>query len=82
MPRADGKVDKLAHVSLLQVLGDPTPHGPEGMSGVEEFTEGGKVIRLSSLEAAAHLIPLQPARKWIVNNRIDYNAWNAMPDGE
>jgi len=34
--RQDGALYKLAHVSLLQVIGNPTPHDPEGMSVVEE----------------------------------------------
>ena len=80
--QADRQLYKLVHVSLLQVSGDPTPHRPEGMCGVEEITYGGIVMPLSLLEGPALLIPLEPTQKWIVNNRMDYNAWNTMHDGE
>ena len=30
-----GALYKLAHVTILSWLGNPTPHGPEGMSYVE-----------------------------------------------
>ena len=32
---------KLAHVTLLNWAGNPTPHGPEGMSRVEGYAGGG-----------------------------------------
>ena len=76
------KLYRLAHVTLLDWVGNQMPHGPEGMSYVQEFTSGGgqTVIWLSGIEGAAHLIPLEPERKWIVNNRVDYNVWNEMND--
>ena len=80
--RQDGKLFTPAHVSLLRVVGNPTPHGPEGMSVVETCTEGNKVVWLRSLEGAVHLVPLEPSEKWIVNNRIDYHNWNTMYDDE
>jgi len=60
--RRDGALYKLAHVSLLQVVGNPTPHGPEGMSVVEEWIGGHKVVLIRCLEGAAHLVPLEPSR--------------------
>jgi len=26
------------------------------------------------------LIPVEPERNWIVNNRVDYHVWNEMND--
>jgi len=74
---------RLAHVSLLQVIGNPTPKGPEGMACVKkrENGTGDIVVWLRSLEGTAHLIPLEPGHRWIVNNRIDYHTWNELNDG-
>jgi len=53
-----------------------------GMSRVEAYTGGGgqSIIWLSAIEGAIHLIPLEPERNWIVNNRVDYHVWNKMND--
>ena len=82
IPVADQDLHRLAHVTMLDWVGNPKPHGPEGMSYVQEFTGGGRqsVIWLRAIEGAVHLIPLEPERKWIVNNRVDYNVWNEMND--
>lgn len=80
--RHDGKLFKLAYVSLLGVVGNLTPHGPEGMSVVETWTERNKVVWLRSLEVAVHLVPLEPSDKWIGNNRIDYQNWKTIYDDE
>jgi len=74
---------KLAHVTFLDWVGNPTPHGTEGMSRVEAYTGGGgqSIVWLSAIEGAVHLIPLEPERNWIVNNRVDYHVWNEMNDG-
>ena len=79
---SNGKLYKLAHVTLLEWAGNPTPHGPEGMSGVKEFLHGGgqTVVWLRTIEGAAHLIPVEPEKNWIVNNRVDYHVWNEMND--
>jgi len=52
---------RLAHVSLLQVIGNPTPKGPEGMGYVQrrENGAGDIVVWLRSLESMVHLIPLE-----------------------
>ena len=73
---------KLAHVTFLDWVGNPTPHGAEGMSRVEAYTGGGgqSIVWLSAIEGAVHLIPLEPERNWIVNNRVDYHVWNEMND--
>ena len=77
------EVYRLTHVTLLDWVGNSTPPGREGMSYVKEFTgRGGQsVVWLRAIEGAAHLMPLEPERKWIVNNRVDYNVWNEMHDG-
>jgi len=74
---------KLAHVTLLNWAGNPTPHGPEGMSRVEGYAGGGgySIVWLSTIEGAVHLIPLEAEWNWIVNNRVDYHVWNEMNNG-
>ncbi|KAF8415030.1 hypothetical protein EV426DRAFT_579132 [Tirmania nivea] len=74
---------KLGHVTLLDWMGNQTPYGSEGMFYVQEFKRGGgqTIVWLRAIEGAAHLIPLEPERKWIVNNRVDYHVWNEMNDG-
>ena len=78
-----GELYKLAHVSTVEWVGDPIPHGTEGMSYVESrpMGEGDMVIWIPNIEGAVHLVPLEPDRKWIVNNRVDYHIWNEMNDG-
>jgi len=79
---SNGELYKLAHVTMLEWAGNPTPHGPEGMSEVKEYLHGGgqTVVWLSAIEGAVHLIPLEPERNFIVNNRVDYHVWNEMND--
>jgi hypothetical protein len=79
----DGQLYKLAHVSILQVIGNPTPKGPEGMAYVQvrQNQSGDCVVWLRSLEGVAQLIPVEPNCRWIVNNRIDYHTWNELNDG-
>ena len=59
------------------------PHGVEGMSRVEAYIRGGgqRIVWLSAIEGAVYLIPLEPERNWIMNNRINYHVWNKMHDG-
>jgi len=79
---SNGKLYKLTYVTLLEWAGNPTPHGPEGMSEVKGFLHGGgqTVVWLCTIEGAAHLIPVEPERNWIVNNRVDYHVLNEMND--
>jgi len=74
---------KLAHVTLLDWVANPTPHGAEGMSKVKAYTAGGgqRIVWLSAIEWAVHLIPPEPERNWIVNNHVDYHVWNEMNNG-
>jgi len=73
----------LAHVTLLNWVGNPMPHGPEGMSRVEGYAGvgGQSIVWPSVIEGAVHLISLESERNWIVNNRVDYHVWNEMNDG-
>jgi len=73
---------KLAYMTLLKWAVNPTPHGPEEMSEVKEFLHGGgqMVVSLCAIEGAAHLVPQEQERNWIVNNRVDYHMWNEMND--
>jgi len=74
---------KLSHVTLLNWAGNPTPHGPEGISRVEGYAGvgGQSIVWLCAIEGAVHLIPLEPEWNWIVNNHVDYHVWNEMTDG-
>ena len=69
-----GELYKLAHVTLLQWVGNPIPHGPEGMSYVESppMGQGEIVVWIRNIEGAVHLVPLEPNQKWVVNNWVDY----------
>jgi len=79
---SNGELYKIAHVTMLEWAGNPTPHGPEGMSEVKEYLHGGAqtVVWLSVIKGVVHLIPLEPERNFIVNNRVDYHVWNEMND--
>jgi len=59
------------------------PYSAEGMSRVEAYTGGGgqRIVWLSAIERAVHLILLEPERNCIVNNCMDYHVWNKMNDG-
>ncbi|KAF8414436.1 hypothetical protein EV426DRAFT_579176 [Tirmania nivea] len=58
---------RLAHISLLTIVGSPTPDGPEGM--------------IADIEGMAHLITINPDQLYLVNNRIDLHTWNDIHDG-
>ena len=74
---------KLAHVTLLEWVGNGIPHGPEGMSYVESppMGQGEMVVWIRNIEGAVHLVPLELNQRWVVNNRVDYHVWNEMNDG-
>jgi hypothetical protein len=76
------EIYKLAHVTRLSWTGNGKPSGAEGMSYVGEVTGGGcqNVVWVHAIEGAVHLIPLEPNRHWIVNNRVDYHVWNEVND--
>ena len=81
--RRGGELYKLAHITLLQWVGNPIPHGPEGMSYVESppMGQGEIVVWIRNIEGVVHLVPLELNHRWVVNNRIDYHVWNKMNDG-
>ena len=66
---------RLAHISLLKIIGSQTLDGPEGMSrvGCPIFNH---IIRITHMEGLAHLIAIEPDQLWLVNNRIDQQSWN------
>ena len=70
----------LAHISLTKVVGSQAPDGPEGMCRVGTPMTN-HVIRISDIEGMAHLIPIEPDRLYLVNNRIDQHTWNEIHDG-
>ena len=71
---------RLAHISLLTVVGSPTPDGPEGMVRVSTPMKN-RVVRIVDVEGMAHLIPVDPDKLYLVNNRIDVHTWNDIHDG-
>ena len=79
-----GALYKLAHVTIMSLLGNPTPHGPEGMSYVarRSSVQGEYVAWVRNIKGAVHLVPVEPDHKWVVNNRVDYYVWNEMNDGK
>jgi len=70
----------LAHISLLSVIGSPTPDGPEGMVRVG-IPMKNHVVRIGDIEGLAHLISINPDNWYLVNNRIDVHTWNEIIDG-
>ena len=71
---------RLAHISLLTVVGSPTPDGPEGMVRVGTPLKN-HVVRIGDIEGMAHLITINPDNLYLVNNRIDVHTWNEIHDG-
>ena len=70
---------RLAHITLLKVIGSQTPDGPEGMPRVGNPTKN-HVIQITDIEGMAHLIPIEPDNLYLVNNRIDHHTWNDIHD--
>ena len=70
----------LAHISLLTVIRSATPDGPEGMVRVGIPMQN-HVICITDIEGMAHLIPVEPGNRYLVNNRIDVHTWNDIHDG-
>ena len=70
----------LAHISLFQVIGSQNPNGPEGIPRVRTLTTN-HIIQISDIEGMGHLIPVEPDKIYLVNNRIDQHTWNDIHDG-
>jgi len=76
-----GEIYRLAHVTMLQAIGEGKVQGLEWMLRVGWPTpDVGTVVRIGQIEGMAHLIPLEPNKSWLVNNRIDLETWNTMYD--
>ena len=71
---------RLAHISLLKIIGSQTPDVLQGMSRVG-CPMTNHVIRITDIEAMAHLIAIEPDQLWLVNNPIDQQTWNEIHDG-
>jgi len=77
----EGLVYRLANVSLLQCISGNAVPGVEGMLPVGWSTwEEMIVVLIVKVERMAHLIPLKPGERWLVNNRIDLETWDALYD--
>jgi len=70
----------LAHVSLLTIIGSPTPDGLESMILVGKPMKS-HVIRVADIEGMAHLVIVNPEELYLVNNRIDVHTRNDIHDG-
>ena len=71
---------RLAHISLLSVVGSPTPDGSEGMVRVGKPVTN-HVVRVADIEGMEHLIPVNPEELYLVNNRVDVHTWNDIHNG-
>jgi hypothetical protein len=71
---------RLAHITILSVIGSPTPDGPEGMVRVGTPAKN-HVVSIRHIEGMAHLVPINPENLYLVNNRIDLDTWNDIHDG-
>ena len=71
---------RLAHVSVLSVVGSPMPCGPEGMIRISTPIKN-HVIGITGIEGMAHLILVDPGKLYLINNRIDVHTWNNIHDG-
>jgi len=71
---------RLAHISLLMVVGSPTPDGSEGMVRVGTPLKN-HVVRIGVIKEMAHLITINSDNLYLVNNRIDVHTWNEIHDG-
>jgi len=71
---------RLAHISLITVVGSPTPNGSEGIVGVGTPVKN-HVVRIGDIEGMAHLITINPDNLYLVNNRIDVHTWNKIHNG-
>ena len=75
------KTNRLPHISLLSVIGFPTPDGPERMVHVG-IPMKNHVVRIGVIEGLAHLISINPDNLYLVNNCIDVHTWNEMSRGD
>ena len=75
-----GSIHEVALMMLLRLRGSARPWGEEGMVRVEKRVDGFgiHIIRIGDMEGMAHVIPLDPVKLWLVNNRIDFNSWNEL----
>ena len=71
---------QLAHVSDLRVVSSPTPRGPDGMVCFGTPNKN-LVMCIADSEGMAHLVPIEPDKLYLLNNRIDINTWNDIHDG-
>ena len=71
---------RLAHISLLTVVGSPTPDSSEGMVRVS-IPMKNLGLRIVDVEGMAHLIRVDPEKLYLINNRIDLYTWNNIYDG-
>jgi len=73
------KTYRLTHISLLSVIGSPTPDGPEGMVRVG-IPMKNHVVHIGDIQGLAHLISINPDNLSVVNNCINVHTWNKIHD--
>ena len=75
-----GTIHEVALIMLLRLRGSARPCGEEGMVRVEKKEDGYgmHIMRIEDIEGMARVIPLDPGRLWLVDNRIDFRTWNEL----
>jgi len=71
---------RLAHVSLLSIIGSPTLDGLEGIVRVG-LPMWRHVVAVANIEGMAHLVLVNLEELYLVNNWIDVHTWNDIHDG-
>jgi len=69
----------LAYVSLLSIIGSPTPDRLEGMVQVG-LPMRSHIVAVADIERMAHLAPVNLKELYLVNNRIDVHTCNDIYD--
>lgn len=51
----------MAHITIPEWVGNPMPHGPEGVICRKAFLSMGRyVVCLQNIDGAVHLVPVEP----------------------
>jgi hypothetical protein len=76
--RGEG-VCRLAHITLMTIVGARTTGNEEGMWRVKRSNPARNVIvPIRTIVGMAHLVPIEPNEVWFINNRIDLETWNMV----
>ena len=54
---------------------------PEAMIRVRfSMKDMSVIVKISDIVGIAHLVPLEPGERWLINNRIDFETWHDIYD--